>query len=99
MLGLVVVAGDEDIVEVDLANWDVDQLEGVDKGLVEALDFVIVGRTNDGGEGCLGLREEIFCILGDGHGADDKEGEQGLARGSSWVKKLELVKSIEERHG
>ena len=46
-------------------------MEGVDKGLVEALDVFIVGRDDNGGEGCLGLREEIFRILGGGHGAND----------------------------
>ena len=88
MLGLVVVFREEDIGEVDLAAWDVDRLEGVDKGLLEALDVVIVGRADDGGKGRLGLREEIFLILGGVHGADYEEGAQGLARQPSWVKKL-----------
>ena len=94
-----VVFREEDIGEVDLTAWEVDRLEGAEKGLVEALDVVIVGRSNNGDEGCLGLREEIFFILGGGHGANDEEGEQGLARRPSWVKKLKGVKSIEERHG
>ena len=64
VLGLVVVVVEEDIGEVELAAWDVDRLEGVDKGFAEALDLVVVGRTDDGGEGRLGLREEIFCALG-----------------------------------
>ena len=88
MLVLVVVAVEEDIGEVDLAAWNVNRLEGVDKVLVEALDVVFVGPADDGGEGRLCLREEIFRILGCGHGADDKEGSQRLARLSSWVKSL-----------
>ena len=74
-------------------------MEGVDEGLIEALDVVVVGRARDGGGGRLGLREEIFHILGGGHGADDEEGGKGLARRSSWVKKLKLVNSAEGRHG
>ena len=58
-------------------------MEGVDKGLVEALDVFIVGRDDNGGEGCLGLREEIFRIFRGGHGADNEEGAQGLERRSS----------------
>ena len=74
-----IAVGEEDAGEVDFAAWDVDQLEGVDKGLVEALDIVVVGRDEDGGEGCLGFREGIFCVLGGGHCADDEAGAQGLA--------------------
>ena len=47
MLDLVVVVGEEDIGEVDLAVWDVNQLEGVDEGFIEALDVVVVGRVDD----------------------------------------------------
>ena len=78
-LGLVVVVGEEDIVEVNLSAWGVNRLEGVDKGLVEALDIVVVGRDEDGGEGLLGFREGIFCVLGGSHCADDEAGAQGLA--------------------
>ena len=74
-------------------------MEGVDKGLVETIDVVVVGRADYGGEGHLGLREENFRILGGGNGADDEEGAQGLARRLSWMKKLKLVKSAEGRHG
>ena len=88
VIGLVVVVGEEDIGEVDLAAWDVDQLEGVDEGLVEELDVVVFGRANNGRKGRLGLHKEIFRILGGGHGADDEEGVQGLVRQSSWVKIL-----------
>ena len=83
-----VVVGEEDIGDVDLAAWDVDRLKGVDEGLVEALDIVVVGRADDGGEGCLGLRKEIFRILVGAHGDNKKKGAQGLAWRSSWVKKL-----------
>ena len=83
-----VVVGEEDIVEVNLSAWGVNRLEGVDKGLVEALDVVVIGRANDGGKGCLGIREEIFRIFRGGHGADNEEGAQGLERRSSWVKIL-----------
>ena len=83
-----VVVREEYIGEVDLAAWDIDRLEGVDKGLVEALDVIIVGRADDGGEGRLGLCEDIFHIFGGVHGADNEEGAQGLARQVSWVKNL-----------
>ena len=89
-----VVVREEDIGEVDLAAWDINRLEGVDEGLVEALDVVVFGRVSDGGEGRLGLRKDSFCILWGGHGADDEKGAQGLAQQSSWVKHLKLVKSI-----
>ena len=51
---------------------DVNQLECIDEGLVEAFDVVFVGRAVKGGEGRLGLREEIFCVLGGSHGSDGK---------------------------
>ena len=47
-------------------------MECVDKRLVEVLDVVVVRRANDGGEGRLGLREEIFRVLGGSHGYDGK---------------------------
>ena len=56
---------------------DVDQLECIDEGLVEAFDVVFVGRAVKGGEGRLGLREEIFRVLMGGHGSDDKGEEDG----------------------
>ena len=88
VIGLVVVVGEEDIGEADLAAWDIDRLEDVDEGLIEVLEVVGVERTDDKDEGRLGLCEEIFCILGGGHGADNEEGVQGLARRSSWEKSL-----------
>ena len=81
VLVFVIVVGEEDIGEVNLAAWDVNRLEDVDEGLIEAINVVVVGSADDGGEGRLEFREEIFCVLGGGHCADDEEaGVQGLAR-------------------
>ena len=57
VLGLVIVFGEENVGEIDCAAWDIDRLGCVDEGLVEAFEVVVVGRANNGGEGCLGLRE------------------------------------------
>ena len=78
VLGLVVVVGEENVGEIDRAARDVNRLECVDKGLVEAFDVVVVGRANNGGEGRLVLRGEIFCVIGGGHGSDNKGNEEGL---------------------
>ena len=69
----VIIVREEYVGEVNLAAWDVDQLKSVDEGLVEAIDVVVIGRANNWGEGSLGLRKEIFCVLGGGHCTDDKE--------------------------
>ena len=58
MIGFVLVVGEEDIGEVEFSAWDVNRLEGVDEGLVEALDVVAIGRAENAGEGRLGLRKE-----------------------------------------
>ena len=77
----VIVVGEEDFGEANLSAKDVNQLESVDKGFVDPLDVVVVGRANDGGKGRLCFREEIFYFLGGGHCVDYEEtGEQGLAR-------------------
>ena len=76
-----IVVGEEDVGEANLAAQDVNKLESVDEGLVELLDVVVVGRADDRGEGRLSFCEEIFSVLGGGHCADDKETRaQGLAR-------------------
>ena len=49
-------------------------MECVDKRLVEALDVLVVWRADDGGEGRLGLRKEISCVLGGSNGSDGKGG-------------------------
>ena len=46
-------------------------MECVDKRLIEALD-VVVWRADNGGEGRLGLREEIFCVPRSSHSSDGK---------------------------
>ena len=78
VLGCVVVVGEENVGEIHRAAWDVDQLECVDEGLVEAFDVVVVGRANNGGKGRLGLREELFCVLGCGHGSDNEGDKDGV---------------------
>ena len=79
MLVFVIVFGEEDVKEVDLAARDVDRLDSVDEGFVEPLDVIIVRRADDGGEGRLGFCEEIVCVLGSGHCSDDElTGVQGL---------------------
>ena len=50
MLGLVVVAREENVGEIDRAARDVDRLECVDKGLFEAFDVVVVGGANNRGK-------------------------------------------------
>ena len=55
VLVFVIVVGEEDVGEVDLAARDVDRLESIDKGFVEPLDVVVVGRANDGGKRPPGL--------------------------------------------
>ena len=67
MLCLVFLVREEDFGKVDRAARDVNRLQGVDLRIVEALDVVIVWRADDGGEGCLSLREEILGDLGSGH--------------------------------
>ena len=42
VLGFVIIAREENIGEIDRSAQDVDRLECVDKGLVEAFDFVVV---------------------------------------------------------
>ena len=54
-------------------------MQCVDERLVEALDVVVVRRADDGGEGRLGLREEIFRVLGGSRGSD-REGDVPTAR-------------------
>ena len=71
------VVQEENVREIDRAARDVDQLECVDKGLVEAFDVFVVGRADNGGEGRLGLCEEIFLVLRGGHGSDDEGDEEG----------------------
>ena len=74
-----IAVGEEDVGEVNFPARDVDRLESVDGGLVEAIDVVVVGCADDGGKGRLGFREEIFCVLGGGRCADAEEmGAQGL---------------------
>ena len=70
MLLLVFLVREEDFIQVDRAARDVDRLQSVDERLVEALDVVVVWRTDNRGKGRLGLREEIFSVLGGGHGFD-----------------------------
>ena len=67
MLRLVVLVREEDVRKVDRAARDIDRLQGVDERLVEALDIVVVRSADNGGEGCLSLREEILGDLGSGH--------------------------------
>ena len=71
-----IVVREENVGEIDRAARDVDQLECVDERLVEAFDVVVVWRANDGGDGRLGLREEIFCVLRGCHGSDSKGDEE-----------------------
>ena len=78
VLGLVVVVQEENVGAINLSARDVNQLECVDVGLGEAFDVVVVGRTDNRGEGSLGLREEIFRILGGGHGSGDGGDEEGV---------------------
>ena len=52
-------------------------MECVDERLFEAFDVVIVRRAHDKGEGHLGLHKEIFCVLGGGHGSDNKGDKEG----------------------
>ena len=81
VLVFVIVVEEEDIREVALAAWGFDWLEGVDEGLLEALAVFFVGRADDRGKIRLGFCEEISCVFGGGHCANDKEvGAQGLAR-------------------
>ena len=68
MLRLVFLVCEEDVGQVDRAAEDIDRLQGIDKRLVEALDAVVIRSADDGGEGRLSLRDEIFGILGSGHG-------------------------------
>ena len=64
----------EDAGQINRAAWDVNQLYCVDERLIEALYVVVVRRSDDGGEGRLGLCEAIFSVLGGGHGSD-REGD------------------------
>ena len=64
VLVFIIIVGEEDDGEVNLATLDVNRLESVDKGFIEPLEVVVVGRTNNGGEVLLGFREEIFCVFG-----------------------------------
>ena len=54
-------------------------MQCVDERLIEALDVVVVRRANNRGEGRLGLREEIFCVLWGSHGSE-REGDVPTAR-------------------
>ena len=64
----------EDAGQINRAAWDINQLYCVDERFIEALYVVVVRRSDDGGEGRLGLCEAIFSVLGGGHGAD-REGD------------------------
>ena len=72
MLGPVVIVREDNDGEIDRAAQDVDQLECIYEGFVEAFDIVILGCAENGGKGRLGLRQEIFCVLGGGRGSDDE---------------------------
>ena len=67
MLRLVFLVCEEYVGQVDRAAGDVNRLQGIDERLVEAIDVVVVWRADDGVEGRLSLREEIFGVLGSGH--------------------------------
>ena len=98
MLRLVVLVREEDVRQDDRAAGDIDRFQGVDERPVEALDVVVVRRSDDGGEGRLGLRKEIFGVLGGGHVFDcegivptagttgrERSGERGDQEGVSVV--------------
>ena len=55
VLRLVFLFREEDFGQVDRAAGDVNRLQGVDERLVEALDVVVVWRSDNGGEGRLSL--------------------------------------------
>ena len=74
-------------------------MQCVDERLVEALDVVVVRRANNGGAGCLGLRKDIFSVLGGGRGSD-REGEVPTAvatgRERSGERRYQAVVSVVE---
>ena len=51
-------------------------MECIDERLVEAFDVVVVWRSDNGGEGRLFLREEIFYVFGGSHDSDGENEEE-----------------------